>query len=108
MPQMPLTTSTTSNFQAVFYASLKAYEEKTRKDLLSHPLMAQLQACNSPIDILTVLRNQVQHFEQSTRGDDKLTRWLNPTINVLYAFSSALGAGIGLVSLTRTAPRSNL
>ena len=105
MPQIPLTPS---NFQAVFYASLKAYEEKTRKDLLSHPLMAQLQTCNSPTDILTVLRNQVRHFEQSTRGDDKLTRWLNPTINVLYAFSSALGAGVGLVRFIRTVPRSDL
>ena len=108
MPQIPLTTSITSNFQAVFYASLKAYEEKTKKDLLLHPLMPQLQTCNSPTDILTVLRNQVRHFEKSTRGDDKLTRWLNPTINVLYAFSSALGAGVGLVRFILTAPRSDL
>src|SRR6266702_4277460 len=77
---------------------IKAYEEKTKKDLLAHPLMAQLQTCNSPTDILSILRAQVQQFEQSTRGDDKLTRWLNPTINVLYAFSAALGEGVGLVN----------
>jgi len=87
-----------SNFQAIFYASLKTYEKKTKKDLLAHPLMAQFQACNSPTDILAVLRTQVQQFEQSTRGDDKLTRWLNPTVNVLYAFSAALGEGVGLVN----------
>ena len=63
--------------------------------------MAQLQTCNSPADILAVLRTQVQKFEQSTSGDDKLTRWLNPTVNVLYAFSSALGAGVGLVNPIR-------
>ena len=109
MSQIPPTTSTTSNFQAVFYASLKAYEEKTKKDLLSHPLMTQLQTCNSSTDILAILRTQVQQFEQSERGDDKLTRWLNPTINVLYAFSSALGAGVGLVNSIRTTfLRSNL
>ncbi|KAI9435615.1 hypothetical protein BJY52DRAFT_1218172 [Lactarius psammicola] len=59
--------------------------------------MAKLQTCNSPIDILAVLRTQVQQFEQSTCGDDKLTRWLNPTVNVLYAFSTVLGEGVGLV-----------
>ena len=56
--------------------------------------MAQLQTCNSPTDILTVLRTQIQLFEQSMSDDDKLTRWLNPTVNVLYALSSALGAGV--------------
>jgi hypothetical protein len=76
---------------------LKEYEKNTKTDLLAHPLMAQLQTCNSPTDILAVLRTQVQQFEQSTSGDDKLTRWLNPTVNVLYAFSSVIGTGVGLV-----------
>ena len=60
-----------------------------------HPLMAQLQNCKSPDDILAILRTQVQ---QSTSGDDKLTKWLTPTVNVLYAFSGVIGAGVGLVS----------
>ncbi|KAH9016649.1 hypothetical protein EDB83DRAFT_225666 [Lactarius deliciosus] len=92
-----LLTSSSSNFRAIFYASIKEYEKKTKNDLLVHPLMAQLQTCNSPTDILAVLHTQVQQFEQSTSGDDKLTRWLNPTVNVLYAFSAALGEGVGLV-----------
>lgn len=87
--------SSTGNFQAIFYASLKAYEQKTKKDLLAHPLSAQFQTCNSPADILAVLRDQVQRFEQ--RGNDTLTKWLNPTVNVLYAFSAVLGEGVGLV-----------
>ena len=101
------TTASTSNLQAVLYASLKAYEDKTKKDLLAHPLTAQLQSCNSPTDILAVLCNQVQNFEQSTRGNEKLTKWLNPTVNVLYAFSSALGAGVGLVNPIRTTLSTN-
>ena len=60
--------------------------------------MAQLQTCNSSTDILAILHTQVQQFEQSTCGDDKITRWLGPTVNVLYAFSATLGAGVGLVS----------
>jgi hypothetical protein len=102
MSQTPPTPLSSSNLQAIFVASLKEYEKKTKNDLLAHPLMAQFQTCNSPADILAVLRAQVQQFEQSTSGDDKLTKWLSPTINGLYAFSSALGAGVGLVSSLRT------
>ncbi|KAH9014775.1 hypothetical protein EDB84DRAFT_1443698 [Lactarius hengduanensis] len=97
MSQTPPTASSSSNFQAIFCASLDTYKNKTKKDLLAHPVMVQLQTCNSPTDILAVLRTQVQQFEQSTSGDDKLTKWLNPTVNVLYAFSAALGEGVGLV-----------
>ena len=97
MSKTPPTTSS-SNFQAIFYASMKEYEKKTKKDLLAHPLMAQLQTCSSPTDILAVLRTQVQQFEQSTSGGDKLTKWLIPTVNVLYAFSGVLGASVGMVS----------
>ena len=98
-----------SNLQAIFNASMKEYEKKTKNDLLAHPLMAQLQTCNSPADILVILRTQAQQFEQSTSSDDKLTRWLNPTVNVLYAFSSALGSGVGLVNYIPTILlRSNL
>ncbi|KAH9028017.1 hypothetical protein EDB83DRAFT_2555160, partial [Lactarius deliciosus] len=94
---MSQTPSSSSNLQAIFNASIKEYQKKTKKDLLLHPLMGQLQTCNSPTDILAVLRTQVQQFEQSTSDDDKLTKWLNPTVNVLYAFSAVLGEGVGLV-----------
>ncbi|KAH9022094.1 hypothetical protein EDB83DRAFT_89710 [Lactarius deliciosus] len=97
MSQTPPIASSSANFQAIFCASLDTYKKKTKKDLLAHPLMVQLQTCNSPTDILAVLRTQVQQFEQSTSGDDKLTKWLNPTVNVLYALSAALGEGVGLV-----------
>jgi hypothetical protein len=28
-----------------------------------------------------------------------LTKWLNPTVNVLYSFSATLGGGVGMVCL---------
>ena len=93
--------SSSSNLKAIFEASLKAYEEKMENSLLKDPLMAQLQACNSPTEILKVLRTHVQQFEQSTSGDDKLTKWLNPIVNVLYASSSVISAGVGLVNPIR-------
>ena len=68
------------------------------KDLLAQPLVAQLQACNSPGDILFVLQDKVKELDQSRGADERLSRWLNPTISVLYAFSATLGEGVGLVS----------
>ena len=90
--------STSSNFQSIFDAALKAYEKKTKKDLLAHPLAAQLQACNTPSDIRAVLQDKVNELHQSMNTDEKLSQWLNPTINVLYSFSATIGAGVGLVS----------
>ncbi len=103
MSKVPSTSSTSSNFQGIFYAAIKEYEKKTKKDLLAHPLIGQLQPCTTPADILTVLRGQVQHLDKSTGGGvDKWTKWLGPTVNVLVALSGALGEGVGLVSLIWT------
>jgi hypothetical protein len=84
------------NFQLIFNNALKAYEKKTKSDLLAHPLAAQLQVCGSPSAVLLVLQ-QVQELNQPRASDERLSRWLDPTVNVLYAFSGALGEGVGLV-----------
>ena len=86
-----------TNFQSIFVASLKAYKKKTKNDLLVHPPAAQLQACKSPHDILAVLQDKVKDFHESRRADERLSRCLSPTINVLYAFSETLGQSVGLV-----------
>ncbi|KAH9026881.1 hypothetical protein EDB84DRAFT_1677618 [Lactarius hengduanensis] len=56
-----------------------------------------LQPCDSPATILTILQEQADQFKQSRSADERLQKWRNPTINVLYAFSQTLGEGIGLV-----------
>jgi hypothetical protein len=93
------TASSSSNFQPIFNNALKVYERRTKKDLLAHPLAAQLQACDTPSSILAVLQQQVQEFDRSQSGDDRLTNWLDPTVNVLYSLSASatLGEGVGLV-----------
>jgi hypothetical protein len=67
-----------SIFQSILCASIKDYEKKTKKDLITHLLMAELQACKSPTDILSVLHTQVHRFEQSTDGDDKYDKMIEP------------------------------
>jgi len=91
--------SSSSNFQLIFNNALRVYQKRTKNDLLAHPLAAQLQACQSPSAILVILQQQVQHLNQSRKSDDRWTKWLDPTVNVLYAFSATLGEGVGLVCL---------
>ena len=93
------TASSSYNFQPIFNNALKVYEKRTKKDLLAHPLAAELQNCNSPTKILAVLHRQVQGLDQSLSGEDRWTKWLDPTVNVLYMLSETLSKGLSLVSL---------
>src|SRR6266436_1993872 len=93
------TSTSNSNFVSIFNTALKSYKHKTKKDLTSHPLLPRLQSCESPEAILTVLREQIPAFNQSQNGDDRLTKWVSPTVNVLYAFSATVGQGVGLVCI---------
>ena len=92
------TATSSSNFQLIFNNALKAYEKRTKNDLLAHPLAAELQNCNSPETILAVLHRQVQGLDPSPSGDDRWTKWLDPTVNVLHTLSDTLGEGVSLVS----------
>ena len=101
MSQTPATqaSSSSSHFQAIFEEALKSYQRQTKKDLLAHPLATQFQSCDSISAILAILRDQVQEFDKSRSGDDRLTKWLSPTVNVLSAFSATISGGVNLVSL---------
>ena len=94
----PALSSLSPKFHATFEASLKKYEKKTEISLLTHPLMAQFQDCNSPADILVVLRSQVPQSEQTTSADEKLIKWLDPIVNVLFPSSPVISAYVGLVN----------
>ena len=100
MSQVPSTSASTTNFEAIFAAALKEYKKQTKRDISSHPLAAQLQSCDSPSAILAVLQTRltrVQKFDQSQSDDEKWIKWVDPTVNVLFAFSATLGNGVGLV-----------
>ena len=93
------TRPSSSDFKVIFEKAFEAYRKQTKQDLTAIPLFSQLQACDSPAAILTILQGQVDQFIQSRSGDERLKRWLSPTINVLYAFSATIGAGVGLVNV---------
>ncbi|KAI0268521.1 hypothetical protein BGY98DRAFT_1101489 [Russula aff. rugulosa BPL654] len=91
------TPSSSSHFQLIINNALDLYKKRTKNDLLSHPLAAQLQISKSPTEILAVLQEQVQGMHQSQRSDERWSRWLDPTVNVLYTFSATLGEGVSLI-----------
>ena len=100
MSSYPIATaSSSSNFQLIFKNTLIAYEKRTKKDLLSHPLATELRNCDNPSNILALLYQQVQGLDQSLSGDDQWIKWLDPTVSVLFMLSEALGEAISLVKL---------
>jgi hypothetical protein len=90
--------SSTPNIQPIFEKALKEYKKKTGKDLIAHPLAAEIKSCNSPEAVLTVLEGKANELNQSRSSDERLTKWLNPTVNILSALSATFGEGAGLVS----------
>ncbi len=100
MSAVPSTSSSHSNFVSIFDAALETYKRKTKQDLTLHPLISTLQSCHSPDAILTVLRDQIPAFDPSQSCDDGLTKWVIPTVNVLFSFSETVSKGIiGLVNV---------
>ena len=97
MSHIPSNSASSTSFETIFNAALEEYERKTKKNIASHPLAAQLKSCDSPSAILAVLRAQVQESDKSQSADERLTKWLDPTVNVLCAFSAVLGDAVGLV-----------
>ena len=76
-------------------AALAEYKKKTGKDLLAHPLATELQACKSVDGILDILQEKANALERS--GDQKLMRWIDPLVHVLYTFSDGPGDDVDLV-----------
>ncbi|KAF8260186.1 hypothetical protein EI94DRAFT_1706485 [Lactarius quietus] len=85
------------NFQPIFDDALKRYKKKTGKDLTTHPLAKEIRNCGSPDDIVTVLQKKADALNQSQSGDERLTKWLTPTVNVLNLLSATVGQGVGTV-----------
>ncbi|KAI0297952.1 hypothetical protein BC826DRAFT_137303 [Russula brevipes] len=85
-----------SNYQVIFDNALETYRKRTNEDLRSHPLFTRLESCQSPDAILAVLREQLPALDQPGGCNDRLAKLLDPTVKVLYAYSTTIGGGISL------------
>jgi hypothetical protein len=97
MSNSPCAFTSSSNFRTIFVVAINLYEKKTKTDLLTHPLATQLQSCATSSEILAVLHDKVKDFDKSGTHTERLSSWLDPTVNVLYSFSATLGQDVGLV-----------
>ena len=97
--QRALATSSTSNFITIFEAASKEYKKLTKQDLNTHTFSVVFDTCDSPDAVLNVFRKQAEIFDEIRTGDDRLIKWLDPMVHILFTFSATLGAGVGLVSL---------
>ncbi|KAI9448938.1 hypothetical protein BJY52DRAFT_1193023 [Lactarius psammicola] len=88
------TTAESSNFKSMLDAALDEYKKKTGNDLPTHWLADKLRTSESVDAVLDILRDQAKAFERS--DDQKLMKWIDPLVHVLYTFSGALGDGVSL------------
>jgi hypothetical protein len=95
---IPSDSSSSSNFTRIFDTAVDEYKKLTKEDLRTHPFATAFHVCNTPDTILDVFRGQAQAFQRFRKGDEKLMKWLEPTVHVLFTLSATLGEGIGLVS----------
>jgi len=89
------TTSTPSNFGALFEAALANYTKRTGQDLRKHPMATAIERCESPDSILAIFQKQSQAFDKFRNGDPKLIKWLAPVVNGLYTISTIAVASDG-------------
>ncbi|KAI9432706.1 hypothetical protein H4582DRAFT_1088189 [Lactarius indigo] len=85
-----------SNFKSILDAALSEYKKKTGKELLDHPLAAEVQRCDSVDAILAIIQGQAKAFQQFRDGDQRLMKWISPVVDVLFTFSATLSEGVAL------------
>ena len=82
------TTSTPSNFEAIFNAALIEYTKQTGKDLRGHPFASKIDSCDNPDSIIAIFEEQAKQFNEFRNGDIKLFKWFKPVITVLHTLST--------------------
>ena len=97
-PDDPSTSTYPPNFETIFKDALEKYKKRTKKDIATHSLAAQIESCDSPKTVLAVLQTQVQAFDPSPSANESWKRLLDPTITVLYAFSVFVSTVTGPVN----------
>lgn len=64
-------------------------------DLTIHPSAHRLQNCHSPDAVLQLLQEREMAFRDYRDGHRTLINWLLPVVQIVHAFSGALGEVAG-------------
>ncbi|KAH8998636.1 hypothetical protein EDB92DRAFT_1192106 [Lactarius akahatsu] len=85
-----------SNFISIFEVAAKKYKKLTKQDLNTHPFSVVFDSCDSPDAVLNIFRKQAEIFDETRNDDERLIKWLDPMVHILFTFSAAFGEGVGL------------
>ena len=87
------------NVKAIFQAAPDEYQRTTGKLLDTHLFTTQVGGRYSPEAALNVFRTQAQAFSEFRKSDEKLMKWLDPIVHIVFTFSEILeeSEGKGLV-----------
>ncbi|KAI0296494.1 hypothetical protein B0F90DRAFT_1032530 [Multifurca ochricompacta] len=85
-----------SNIETLFANALKDYAIQTGDDLATHPLFSKIKSCDSVESIAAVLQEQADAFHKFRKRDQKVAKWLEPTINVINMLSGTLSEAVSL------------
>ncbi|KAH9164671.1 hypothetical protein EDB89DRAFT_1912011 [Lactarius sanguifluus] len=79
---------------ALILDALNEYAKETGIDLTENQFSTSLQGCNSPDEILQLIRDKAKAFKEFREGNRKLINWLKPVVQVVHLFAGTLGEGI--------------
>jgi hypothetical protein len=89
-----------SQFKSILDAALSEYKSKTGNDLTTNSLAKELQGCESSEVVLDIIQREAKVFDKFRDGDQRLMKWIGPSVDVLYTISTTLGQGVGIVRIT--------
>ena len=82
----------------MLYAALTEYKKNTGQDLQARWIAAEIKTCSYVDAVLDIVRGHAIAFERSE--DQKLMKYIDLLVQVLYSFSDALCDGVSLVFIT--------
>jgi hypothetical protein len=95
------TSTSSEKFKSILDAALSRalgdYKDKTGKGLLDDPSAIEVQRCHSVDAIKAIFQGQAKALQQIRDDEDKLINRIGLVVDILHAFSSALGFIAGYV-----------
>lgn len=87
-----------SRFQSILSNALCDYTKQTGVDLAKYESANQIEGCNSPDEVVFILRDKAKKFKEYREGNRKLINWITPIVQVVHVFSGLLSEGSAVVS----------
>jgi hypothetical protein len=79
--------STTAHIQSLFESALQSYQKTTGITLPDHPLVVQIQSCDTVQSMTTILQDQTQAFAHLPECD-RIIKSIKATVSILTRLSS--------------------